>query len=234
MLADIAESLSKVTDIAKPIVETGCNLINKLLGKPLEVAGDLAADQIYGWQWRNRIRIAEKAQRLLEESKVAARVLPRGFLLPLLEAAGNCEEDSLQDLWARLLANATADDGAQLSIHIETLRRLSPGDAAIFSRMAGHPRIHTRSVSFSAALRDHERSQALGRLEALGLVKAMPPEMQAIALRGTTLGHRMTLPATINNSRSVYVVTSYGRQFFAAVTERPSPVNDACAKTRKP
>lgn len=33
--------------VGKPIVETGCRLLESLLGKPCKVAGDLLADEMY-------------------------------------------------------------------------------------------------------------------------------------------------------------------------------------------
>lgn len=102
---DAAALLAGAIDVAKPVVETGCRLIEDLLGEPFEVAGGMLADQVYAWRWTNRIRIAAKAQRKLAEDGLTAKVLPAGFLMPLLEDAGNIEDPDLQELWANLLAS---------------------------------------------------------------------------------------------------------------------------------
>ncbi|MBK8233110.1 MAG: DUF4393 domain-containing protein [Candidatus Eisenbacteria bacterium] len=124
----IADALA----LAKPVVEAGCNLINSVLGKPCKVAGELLADQIYAFQWHNRVRIFAKAQALLDEHDVPAAVLPTGFLMPLLDAAGNIEADDLQNLWAQLLASAVQHPSARHPMFVDALRQMSSEDALLF------------------------------------------------------------------------------------------------------
>lgn len=101
MLGNVGDVLQPL----KPVVDVSARLLESLLGEPMKVAGGMLADQIYIWQLANRVRIVHKAKKMLEERKVDPRILPKGFLLPLLQAAGDAEEPSLQELWARLLAN---------------------------------------------------------------------------------------------------------------------------------
>lgn len=55
----------------------------------------------------NRVRIAARVQEFLDEKKIPPRVLPKGFLLPLIEAAGNVEDPDLQDSGPALLLQAS-------------------------------------------------------------------------------------------------------------------------------
>jgi len=118
-------------EIAKPVVETGCRLIDSLLGEPIKIAGSMLADQIYFWQWQNRIKIANRAKEIMAENNITEKVLPPGFLLPLLEAAGNIDEPTLQEMWARLLSYAVSDAKYHHPSYIKVLSELSPLDVKL-------------------------------------------------------------------------------------------------------
>jgi Abortive infection alpha len=125
--------------IAKPAVETACKLIENLLGEPCKVAGGMIADQIYLWQWTNRIQIANRAKQILDEQQVAAAVVPPGFLIPLLDSAGNVDDPELQEMWARLLASTVVDIQNGHPAFINVLRALSRDEARILE--SGSPRL---------------------------------------------------------------------------------------------
>ena len=128
-MATLPETIKAITNLPKPILDAGANLISDLLGKPFQETGELISEQIYAWRWANRVRIADKASKKLEASGVASKVLPPGFLIPFLESCGNAEDSTLQDLWASLLASSVQDDRNQQALYRITLEGLSPGDA---------------------------------------------------------------------------------------------------------
>lgn len=212
MSADpITHAIAKATDLAKPVVETGCDLIARLLGKPCDVVGNMLADQVYAWQWRNRIRIADKAQKILREVNVNPHVLPPGFLLPLLVAAGNTEEESLQDMWANLLANAAHDVALQQRMYIYTLERLSPDDASVFGELAAEASAYGRTMSRKPWFFDDSDDRAYGRLLAHGLLETVEPGQ---------------LPETVQyyfGGRSDIQISRYGMEFYEAVSAPNTP-----------
>jgi len=128
--------LVAIAALLTPFAVSGARLLEKLLGRPCEVAGDMMADQIYAWQWTNRTRIAHKAVEIMERDEIAVRVLPTGFLLPLLENAGNVDDDELQELWANLLASAVEEESACQSSYIQILQGLSRAEARLLQRTA--------------------------------------------------------------------------------------------------
>ena len=146
MDVNIIAAISKVTDLAKPVVEQACEFAESLLGEPLRVAGGALADHVYGWQTRNRVRILEKTRQLLEERNVSPRPVATGFLIPALEAMGNTEDESLQELWARLLAGAMDDTDQQGAIFVETLRKLSAEEAVVLNVLHERARQHWQST----------------------------------------------------------------------------------------
>src|SRR5690606_11972383 len=87
------------------------------------------------WQWRNRVHIAEKTQKILNERQVASRVLPLPFLVPYFRSCGEVEDEQLQDAWARLLAAAITDDAAQHVAFVQTLQQLSPLDVRVLNAL---------------------------------------------------------------------------------------------------
>lgn len=138
-LMDNATTLALIgaaTALGKPIVDTACTLIKDLLGRSCKVAGGMLADEVYAFQWTNRIRIAHWAKQIMDQEGIASRVLPKGFLLPLLEAAGNVEDPTLQEMWARLISSGVKDDTSQHPTFIEILRQLTPDEAKIVARMS--------------------------------------------------------------------------------------------------
>lgn len=84
---------------------------------------------------RNRLRIADRAARLLKERRVDPRMMPSGLLMSLLEAAGNCDDPDIAELWARLRAGAVMGEQAWRAIFVDVLRRMSSPEAAYFARM---------------------------------------------------------------------------------------------------
>jgi len=118
--------------IAKPVIDTGCRLIEKLLGKPAEVAGEMLEDALYAWKWRNRILIAHQAQRMMDRNRIAATVLPPGFLVPLLDRAGDVDDPDLQQLWAQLLASGVSTSAARHPSFPIILSQLSRDEGVIF------------------------------------------------------------------------------------------------------
>ena len=85
---DFTDQLTK--QLGRPI-GTACNLLENVLSVPTQKLGDLLGDNVSHWQWRNRIRIFEKASVILEKKGLTARELPLGFSVPLLRECGDLQ-----------------------------------------------------------------------------------------------------------------------------------------------
>jgi len=131
-MSEFPETIAKI--VGRP-VDAACNLIESLLGEPFKVAGDILSDQVKTWQWKNRIRIAERAQTIMLQRKISQRILPPDFLLPLIRECGDTSDETLQEAWARLLCEAMADDTAQQIGFVHTLKELSPNDAKVLNSL---------------------------------------------------------------------------------------------------
>ncbi len=118
--------------LAEPVVKTACRLVNDLLGPASREAGGLLGDQVHAFRAAIRMRVLCKIDARLREKRLPPRVLPPGFLLPLLEQCGDAAEEELQDLWARLVAGAIESDDHVARLYVETLRQMSRQDAVVF------------------------------------------------------------------------------------------------------
>jgi hypothetical protein len=217
-MTDLAEVLKSITDLPKPIVDAGVTLISDLLGKPFRETGELIADQIYAWRWSNRIRIAQKAAARLAETNVEARVLPPGFLIPLLEHCGNVDDDSLQEMWASLLAEGIRDEKSRQAAYRTTLESLSPEDAHWIvclrrEEIASPGQAVNTNILPQRGAENGARggsAEMNGRLLALGLLTPhVTRELQSVLDEPTYEGTGLALYS--------YELSNYARQFLAIV-----------------
>jgi hypothetical protein len=108
-------------------------VLKKLCGPTLDVAGEILADRARLWRLKNLAAILGEAGGLVAQNGLDLKQLPLKTLLPLLDGASLEEEPALRTLWARLLANASAE-GTTISvtgIACEMLRSLSSADAMV-------------------------------------------------------------------------------------------------------
>lgn len=177
----------------------------------------LGADQVHSWRWRNRIGIAEKAAKRLKEMTVSPKVLPKGFLIPLLESAGDAEDESLQDMWASLLAEGVRSDHAQHAAFRKTLESLSAEDAKWLTELARYAMENPLQHPHTQLLKRRGGSDGPkggsddmnGRLLALGLLSPIISQ-ELSEWNPTGLGFS-------------YELADYARQFLAVVGKGEFP-----------
>jgi len=173
--------------IGRP-VEVACDLFQALLGKPFAVAGDIAADELQMWQWKNRVRIAERVDEMLRSKEVARRVLPPDFLVPLLRSCGDASNESIQEAWARLLVAAVASDDAQYIAYVRTLQQLSPSDvrvldALIRSTPTDDRKERAEHLSQITGLPPNKIQRSIANFEHLGFFTPTQKRLRTFAFR---------------------------------------------------
>jgi hypothetical protein len=125
------EQTAKTANNAIDLVREGGRAVAPAIA---DIYGVLIGDKIREARIRNLEEINAKRQKRLEARGVEKTVQPpEDIAIPLLEAAQGETRDELQELWARLLANAMdplrADDVRPE--FIETTRQLQPIDAIV-------------------------------------------------------------------------------------------------------
>jgi hypothetical protein len=76
------------------------------LGEPAKAFGGLLSDKINARRHKNLIAITVEAHKRLARAGVKAKEVPLTIIHPALESASLEEDQSLQGIWANLLANA--------------------------------------------------------------------------------------------------------------------------------
>jgi hypothetical protein len=196
------------THLTKPVVEVACDLACALLGRPLRHAGGLLGDEVYAWRASNRIRLLSLVKKKLDVAKATPRMVPAGFLLPLLDAAGDVEEIDLQELWANLLASGIKADGNQHPMFVHALKQMSSQDAGVLKVLAEAR--HSFPPNFAS---DKATFAAAERLIAIGLLRRKP----SIEQRSRVV--RVLAHAQLVMDGDAVIVTDFGKQFLHVVSQ---------------
>lgn len=127
----------KALNLPKDVLDRLERFGASLLGPAVGEAGELLADRVRFWRFRNQIRLLKRAEGLLCDAGLKPSAVPVRTLLPLVDAASLEEDEGVQELWAALLANAS-QEGSKLVLHsacIQILRSISPVEAQLLQKL---------------------------------------------------------------------------------------------------
>lgn len=130
---EVAKATGKAIDAGR---EAGGFFAGYLYG-PFEQASGIITDELRFRRWKRIIRLSERSQQFLKDRGLdgPTRQIPLSFAVPLLQAGTLEEDDSLQDLWAALLANS-ADASLDIeprTAFVSILKSFSSLDARVMS-----------------------------------------------------------------------------------------------------
>ncbi|OFA00174.1 Abi-alpha family protein [Duganella sp. HH101] len=116
-IKEVAKATSELAKVGSKIVDatTGAGAaFAKFFGGPINEVSGMITDRLQYVRWERQIRLYERAMDFMNERGLRAptRQIPLKLAIPLLEAATLEEDNSLQDVWARMLVNATDVDHA--------------------------------------------------------------------------------------------------------------------------
>lgn len=145
----IHESAKAVQEIAKTTgkaIDAGEKFgvfISRFISGPLEQGMGIFEDKLKYMRWERQVRLMQRADQLMKEICLdkPTRSIPLKLAVPLLEAASLEDDDTLQDLWARLLVNA-ANSASGVSLqraYIAILEQLTPLEAALLQKIYSLP-----------------------------------------------------------------------------------------------
>jgi abortive infection alpha-like protein len=151
------EETAKAANNAVDLVREGGRAIGPAIGN---IYGLLIGDKVVAARTRRLDEITRKTKKILQDRDVQEKKeLPEDIAIPLLEAAQGEPREELQELWARLLANAM-DPARANDVRpefIDTVRKLQPIDTKILSivstTMAGNERLQVAQLAERAKLR---------------------------------------------------------------------------------
>lgn len=99
----------------------------------------LLGDRIATWRLLNAARTQVKVQKEFDRLCLRQNIdrIPERYAITWFEEASKQDEDEIQDLFARLLAQAAAENRDALDRrNLEIVSRLTPNDAALFDELA--------------------------------------------------------------------------------------------------
>jgi hypothetical protein len=111
------------------------DLIHKLAGPMADEIGLMMGDKIKVYRVRNWVETVKKTQRILSDADLPPSAVPPRLLLPILESASVESDESLQELWAGLLATASQKADSLSPSFVETLKQLTPAQAKDLNRL---------------------------------------------------------------------------------------------------
>ena len=91
--------------------------------------GAMISDRMKPYRAKNLVNSFRKTERILREACLPANAVPARLLFPIVEACSIEDDETLQEMWAGLLATASQQTGSVSPSFIETLRQLAPDDA---------------------------------------------------------------------------------------------------------
>ena len=175
----------------KPISAAARELAARCAGFMGETVGELFRDEARLLRWKNSHRIIDRAEQHLENRKAQGkRTLPLGMAIRFMDEASLEEDADVQDLWARLLANA-ADPKSGYAIsktHIALLAEMNGLDAIVLAsidqahwmqfkevaQMTGNEPLDCSRLAREIGYSENDVGLALGNLWRLGCLIQEP------------------------------------------------------------
>ena len=134
--AKAAQEIARTTSDIVGASEKFGSFIAKHINSSLESAMGIFEDKLKYMRWERQQRLISRATEFLAKENLngPTKALPLKLAVPLLEGASLEEDDELQDIWAKVLINATTEDSG-ISItrnFIDVLERFTPTSARLF------------------------------------------------------------------------------------------------------
>lgn len=215
------KAIEKASEATTEIVKATRDGFTFVAGPLREIVG-AGANSLKAWRFKRQIRLAEQVQAylLVKGLQKPSREIPLNFSLPLIERASLEESDELQDVWARMLANAgdAASRTERRTAFIHMLEDMTAFDVMILAKVAGAAPLTTDGLVFTANLpqsidqKDTGRRPAeprkdvaisLGNLVRLGCLSNIPTHggpLNFLHVRITELGNAFIAACTVHRS----------------------------------
>jgi hypothetical protein len=209
-------------------IQLAVHYLDKVVDAPLAELSGILADRVNFWRFKNKVRIILKAKKFLEEKGIdPQRALP-GTVIPLIEAAGDADDDRLSDMFAALLATHVSPSG-DTRVHpsyAKVLAQLSPLDARVLSEVLEDVCQPGRDY--------HKRVFPADRLAGVLGVPLASVVLSLQNIRRLGLGWRGSSPDELNQTEQLGL-TDYGWSFLGACipaqAEQP-PDQDTTARSK--
>ncbi len=140
-----AEMAKAAGQIAVDTAKDSRKAISVLLGDAVREWGLTLGDNARFFRFKNLVRIMDRVEAIARDrgfTPEQMKALPFGEAVRVIEAASDEEEEEVQELWSRLIANATTPDSGVTArkVYVDLLRSLSASEAVFLDLLSRHTR----------------------------------------------------------------------------------------------
>ena len=120
---------------AETAMKPFANLIEKLFGGAAEQIGGMLEDALSVRRQSRRVKLLTKLKVVIEKAEFDPRCIPDKLWLPVMQQASLEDDETIQDMWANLLANAAdpAEHNQVLPSFVTILKDLTARDAGFLN-----------------------------------------------------------------------------------------------------
>ncbi len=122
------------------LAKQASELMGLLLGPIATELGLAGQDAIRMWRLKNQVGMLERARAICHKAGIPFSNGTMALVFPLIDAVGNVDDPTLQELWAQLLARGLHSPNSIHPAFVEVLKQLSAKDAELLrhaSRFSG-------------------------------------------------------------------------------------------------
>lgn len=216
-LADAAKSLSDTTGKMMATAEKAGAWLTRMVG---EEAAGLLKDGLFYWRAINALKLQDKLNAILARRQIdCPNPIPLRLAIPFLEEATMEDNETLQERWAQLLANAM---DPHFRINMEryfagALASLSPQDCIVLEKIAAyklaHPEIEI-TLDYLATNLQIEKNEI--DLSLCSLAR------QALIDRCPQNGAPISSISTWSFRNAAFNLTEFGKRFVTACSQEPN------------
>jgi hypothetical protein len=129
--------LAKVT--IEALLKPYTDLIERLFGGAVDFVGGMLEDAVRERRQRRTAKVLAKLQAAIEDAKIETQPIPDSIWIPALQEASLQDDETLQERWAWLLANASDPDRRNLvePAFLGILKELSPREVRFLDVLVG-------------------------------------------------------------------------------------------------
>ena len=140
-LEEVSKAVAETAKFGTKSVETTekiLGFLSKVFKEPIEQTSEIIGDKLKFIRWKRQVRMVDEVNKILIDKGISdTKQIPLKFAIPMIEAASIEEEDPLQNLWNKLIANSL-DPNFKVEIrysYIEIIKSLNPLDVKILNSM---------------------------------------------------------------------------------------------------
>ena len=210
--------------IGAQLIETGERFLTRLFGPLLDEKGRQWAEASRH-RHDNMLKVAGMASRIVGDKEM--QPVPGRVLFPLLNYAGNEDDEELQKKWAALLANATMDSHQVPPSYPSILSSLSPVDALVLDwvHLQDKPSVPMEEFLLGHAELKKSFLATMDNLWRLGLIR---PTLMPLTINTRVDPNSVVLPSPGPPTYNYVGLTELGESFVTACY----PPNEAYTRRR--